>query len=734
MRMIHTYSTKELSAILSLAISLFITVSCGGSAIDPTTATTSSSGNTEIYQLVAATSVSSANINRAKIDVSSGNTTVNFSLYDSDGAAIATLPSGFSASDMRFTFAQLQPASNTGDTSRWQSYINRKRTSSSYDKVTQAHYEKLDAGQLTYAGDGSWDYIFSFNINSVSSPVSVTYDPTYTHRVGLQFTGNSDNPTLDFRPDSNPIVETRKIISVDDCNKCHGTLALHGGGRLKVEFCVTCHNEGTTGVMSNNDHISLDLQAIVHKIHYGKDLPSNVAGETGTGSGNYNIVGYRDSVHKYDEISYPRKPGVQDCTNCHIESDETPDFANWKKKPTMNNCGSCHDTVNFSTGENHGSSSLVQNDNTQCAVCHTEDDIDSVHRATAQAVQNLAAQYQYNVHSISNNSPGSAPIITFSMTDPTNNDAPYDVTASDNSFNINVGWSTSDYTNFDSSKLPRPTSVKSTAATSNGDGTYTVTMTDVIPATATGSGVVMIDGHPKGTITGTSTTTNVPVTNLVKYFTITDSSAQSRREVVSTDKCLNCHGSLELHGSNRNNEVQSCVVCHNPVGTDINRRSGVGVDGKYEESIDFKTMIHAIHGASKRVSSGGNAITVYGFGGTAHNYNTSTVHYPGDLKNCETCHNSDTYTVPLASNVLATTGNTMSSSTDTSDDLIITPTAAVCSSCHAGTNAKLHMQQNGATFESVTRSVFEAGSNTESCAVCHAEGRTSAVKSVHGIE
>ena len=58
-------------------------------------------------------------------------------------------------------------------------------------------------------------------------------------------------------------------------------------------------------------------------------------------------------------------------------------------------------------------------------------------------------------------------------------------------------------------------------------------------------------------------------------------------------------------------------------------------DGKDEESIDFKTMIHGIHAAAMRE----NALQVVGFRGfTTYVYDEEHVHYPGDLSNCTTCH------------------------------------------------------------------------------------------------
>ncbi len=130
----------------------------------------------------------------------------------------------------------------------------------------------------------------------------------------------------------------------------------------------------------------------------------------------------------------------------------------------------------------------------------------------------------------------------------------------------------------------------------------------------TGSGAVTLEGHPIVT-TGTDVE-NVPVTSTVKYFGITDDAANPtpRRQKVDIKRCDNCHEKLSLHGANRNDNPQVCVVCHNPNATDISQRPAdptTALDGKVEEAIDFKYMIHKIHDAN---------IVVYGYGGNVHDF------------------------------------------------------------------------------------------------------------------
>jgi OmcA/MtrC family decaheme c-type cytochrome len=205
------------------------------------------------------------------------------------------------------------------------------------------------------------------------------------------------------------------------------------------------------------------------------------------------------------------------------------------------------------------------------------------------------------------------------------------------------------------------------------------------------------------------------------------------------NQCDDCHDQLTLHGESRTDEPQLCVICHNPRNTDIGRRPRNGddtvnvaatVDGLKEQSIDFKRMIHGIHSAAKREKP----FVVYGFGGSVNDF--STVRFPGVLDNCRTCHKPDTFTLPLASGVLATTVNsgaavvTAASLADHTDDHVTTATSVVCSTCHDTAIAQTHMEQNGGQFSIL---VTNASNGAETCEVCHGPGRIADVSEVHAV-
>jgi OmcA/MtrC family decaheme c-type cytochrome len=352
--------------------------------------------------------------------------------------------------------------------------------------------------------------------------------------------------------------------------------------------------------------------------------------------------------------------------------------------------------------------------------------------------------FQFNILDVAGTAPGEFPAVTFSVTDPTNNDAPYDVQADApfttcaggaSRLSVNVAWSTSDYTNTGSGVLPalpiqmNPLTACGGASTANGDGSFTVTSTTAIPLTATGSAAAAIEGHPAVDVDNDGNVDRIAVTNAVAYAPITDATAAARRSVVDIVKCDDCHNQLSQHGNNRTDKPEVCVTCHNPNMTDVNRRSGgdcladLGAD---DQTIDFKRMIHAMH-ASGTI---GAPFEVCGFGNRAHTFDYV---YPGRLNNCEGCHLADTYYPVDPAQVLGTTIDVNDPATPT-DDLVFSPNASVCSACHIEPADIAHMELNGGDFSATKAADYTLiSSEVEQCVICHGPGRAIDVKVVHEV-
>lgn len=679
------------------------------------------------------------------VDISSA-PVVHFTVADQDGYAIEDLTS----SNLSFAIAKLVAGTN-GDSDHWQSYINTTEAAPDpADNIgtgteSQIQATRESGGTLVHEGTGSYSYTFKNDITSITSPVNVTYEPDLTHRVAIQFSGGPlANPIYTWQPSSGATsnIQSYDVVATESCNQCHGQLALHGGGRRETQYCVTCHNPGTTDANTGN---TVDFKVMIHKIHRGAELPSV------KDSGSYKIYGHNDRAHDYSKIELPMD--IRNCTQCHAGSGSgtgdqvlTNEGDNWMIKPTMEACGSCHDDVDFTTHQDG------YTDNSECASCHTPtgDDV-SVKDAHKLVVQDTSQQFQFNIHSISQTAPGEFPQVVFSVTNPQASDSAYNIltdtawTTGSARLSVDLAWDTDDYHNTGNGS--EDSSVVSIDAIANavdvGNGQFQVTSSVAIPngddapnIAATGSGAVVIEGRASVDVGSVSepNVQNIPVTNAVDYFSIdeTDGEASPRREVVDLSKCLNCHVTLSLHGGNRTDNINSCVTCHNPRNTDREVRAvavNPPTDGKTEEALHFKTMIHGIHAAAFRE----HPLQVVGYRGfSTYVYDSNTVHFPTDLDNCATCHEGSSYSLPLPDGVLGTTIDTGADHEDPSDDTVITPATATCSSCHDSAEAIAHMTINGASFNT-TQAAIDSGSVQETCNVCHGTGRDSDVSTVHDI-
>jgi OmcA/MtrC family decaheme c-type cytochrome len=122
--------------------------------------------------------------------------------------------------------------------------------------------------------------------------------------------------------------------------------------------------------------------------------------------------------------------------------------------------------------------------------------------------------------------------------------------------------------------------------------------------TVTGDkGVAALQGRAQVLFAGNSKVILVRSKDPTYEYKLSDgTAATARRTIVDTAKCLNCHaGSLYQHGGNRIDNVDLCVVCHNPASSDGNNRQLFGVtattayDGKPGETYDMRNFVHALH-------------------------------------------------------------------------------------------------------------------------------------------
>lgn len=588
---------------------------------------------------------------------------------------------------------------------------------------------------------------------------------------------------------------------------------------------------------------TVDFKVMIHKLHHGESLPSVIAGgDYGIYGFSGSLESFKDVVFPQDirnctkchdatttaqGDNWETQPSTAVCSACHddVYFGNSPDPA----KPYQ---VTSHIDLAAAKGVTVG----PDPSDDMCIQCHGAGQVAPIAEVHAIPSKLARGKFKFNLLKIcgvsvaSNGTantaavtacqPGGFPTVTFSVTDPTGGTHGYPnstysvftdpefaaatstpttpVAGSGVSLTIDMAWNTLDYTNTDGSQA-RPARANQFSvfggtvsapygqasgytqvhATDNGDGTYTLTAATPIPATATGSGAVALEGRAYNSVTdpaksGTSAN-RIPIKAEVAYFGITDTTPKARRVVVdASTKCDNCHDQLSLHGGNRNDNVQLCAMCHNPNNTDAQASArpkasnGLPIgdnptalaslmltapaDGKAEESIDLKRMIHGIHAGAEKSLDGSTSL--HGFrekGIFIAGADYSDTRFPGILNDCSTCHVGSTYQLtgdweaPLQNSILgATTDSATSVTYDTStsaevntalndptDDLKITPTAAVCSSCHDGATARVHMTSlGGAVFDGDAAAI---SASYETCSVCHKPGATADVQEVHGV-
>ena len=259
-----------------------------------------------------------------------------------------------------------------------------------------------------------------------------------------------------------------------------------------------------------------------------------------------------------------------------------------------------------------------------------------------------------------------------------------------------------------------------------------------------------------------------------------------RRKVINPANCANCHEWLELHGGSRvigteTTGLYVCAMCHVPnkassgrgisdttVNTyaaagnfsarDLEILTQQGISTTFPVTVgsnwalqlpvttnNFKDMIHGFHRGSGRVTPWQDARdrtggTPKGATGAITLYDQRNFKFPGILNKCETCHLPDTWrsvpenALPSRDESIVTANTTTALalaalSTVNPADIVISPFAAVCFSCHDKALQKTHMGQNGGQIR-VARSAFITPS-VESCPLCHGPGKIADLAVVH---
>ena len=258
-----------------------------------------------------------------------------------------------------------------------------------------------------------------------------------------------------------------------------------------------------------------------------------------------------------------------------------------------------------------------------------------------------------------------------------------------------VGGPTTDYKSYFSEDLLK--------AQGNADGVYFWTFLNPIPADAKGTYVIGMEGYRTiKLLPGTEKEQSARDAGINKafYFSVDGSPVVPRRTVVALNipnpggpakGCNACHSFLALHGGNRN-QIEQCVICHNPNTVAPTPAPGQGVN--------FALMVHKIH-------TGEELVNDYKVGNT----NFKEVRFPGDRRKCDWCHVNDSQQLPLSYDL---------QQVKDPQGLLnpVGPTTSACTACHGQIYAASHALANTTVLG-------------ESCAACHGPTASASVNKVH---
>lgn len=697
---------------------------------------------------------------------------VNFAVF-SGGAPVT----GLTTSNARLIIAKLIPPAD-GNPHRWESYISRVETATAgvgpngTPALASAVQATTDSGgTLVYNEAGYYTYTFKTDIKDVAATRGVTFDATKTHRVAIQLSYKNAagetvlvNPYFDFRFDADgksvPVTDpalTFKMTDVSSCNGCHEKLALHGGGRVDTQYCVMCHNPGTTDANSGN---VLTLATMAHKIHSGRLLKTKL--DAGEGGEDYTIWGYQNSKHDYAEVGFPQD--LRNCTKCHSGSNAaTPQGDNWKTAVSSEACLTCHANKpgsSWYTSHTTFAGTLVgagavatQLTNAQCNECHKPGSNIASERVHWNQNEENAAKYKMVIESATFNDTadhtGRTVTVKYALVDPTNGNAAYELVTSEctgsgasascanttkfGNLRFYVAYpsmvgqtlTTTEYTSYNNGG--NSANAYAYKGTNDGNNHYTLNIplpndsaTHVVQGTAQVVSIGQVkepqlqakwatDPRPE---VAPRTLINTVVQNTSKEFLISGTFSP-RRTIVANEKCNVCHAALgTTSGSNTlanafhsgaRNTVQACLVCHDP-----NRMSStIMTNGlALNENYQFKRMIHGIHGNSKRTypfTHGNKVVDAFNKDGTSATGGAplasdvenyaAEVAWPGVGLNCNACHVNNSY--KLDSGPVGSVVSKPAGVTDPLGWLVISPKAASCTACHDSPTAMGHVTSFG---------------------------------------
>jgi OmcA/MtrC family decaheme c-type cytochrome len=527
------------------------------------------------------------------------------------------------------------------------------------------------------------------------------------------------------------------LVSNESCTNCHGTFAggltSHHYNPFEASNCIACHS-------AVNPPGDLSSVYLVHGIHNSHNLPG---GE------------FEPEEGVVFDVTYPTY--MANCSVCH---DSAPVLAAANAMPvTGTGCFSCHGSMegfDFTGLEFH--LNIPDPETANCQQCHNPPADGGVARHTVAQFHNgivterggiifdgvdtsvtEGAKFAWEITGIIDDGVNLA--ISWQASYDGNPVNPCNATVGPTAplFHLGPGANLSmlrSYAQGDDFILGQdpnaPGQARAVNVTADNTACQGNVATTTIPVDAVDyeRGIVALQGKPRVvSVLDPTATMAVRAFTPTREWVVGDGALplMTRRSIVDSGACLQCHvGSMYQHGGNRVDNVDMCIICHNPASSEQSVRVGMGVeaseayDGKVGETFEMKTMLHRIHSAGTAGSPpyviyrnrgiyawapdesllanwpGTGPQIVFGSNDVTQNHNFHAPTYPRALNACDACHTPDFDVLPDQAKAMATTIDAGSTEwINQLDDTLQGASATACITCHTAGAVRGHAYQFG---------------------------------------
>jgi OmcA/MtrC family decaheme c-type cytochrome len=178
------------------------------------------------------------------------------------------------------------------------------------------------------------------------------------------------NPILYVALDGGKSAARQPVVNRDLCNACHKDLALHGGSRQNVDYCVMCHNAGASDAdrrpADAGPPSSIAFRTMIHRLHHGEEASQP-------------LVVWSSRANSFADVVFPGN--LASCQTCHLPGTYGLPLAAGRQPVTISKagqalsatlpiravCTSCHDDA-LTVG--HAELSTTAGGQETCQVCH----------------------------------------------------------------------------------------------------------------------------------------------------------------------------------------------------------------------------------------------------------------------------------------------------------------------------------------------------------------------------